>query len=402
MLQSPPFPAAPAVSRASDSAAVLERVQAICRDQVAPYAAEVDRDARFPREAFAALREERLLAAYVPAEHGGLGLGIAEISQICETLGRACGSTGLIFAMHQIQVACIVHHALGAPWFRDYVRELAAEQHLLASATTEMGVGGDLRSSICAAVVQDGRFTLTKQAPVISYGEAADAILATCRSSEASPRSDQALVLARRKDYRLERLSGWDTLGMRGTCSCGFVLHAAGDAAQILPVPYAQIHARTMHPFAHLVWASVWVGIASDAIERARALVRAEARKSPGNAPVSAMRLAEADLLLFAMRASVQQTVVEYQRRLLGADADGASHLAFAVRVNNLKVGCAQQLVEVVGRAMVIGGIAAYKNDSKLSLTRHLRDAWGACVMVNNDRILGLNAAMHIIQPGQG
>src|SRR5258706_2503597 len=269
VLQSPPFPAAPAESRASDFAAVLERVQAICRDQVAPYAAEVDRDARFRREAFAALRAERLLAAYVPVEHGGLGLGVAEISQICETLGRACGSTGLIFAMHQIQVACIVHHALGAPWFRNYARELAAEQHLLASATTEMGVGGDLRSSICAVQVLAGRFTLTKQAPAISYGEAADASLPTARRSPALPPHDQALVLARRNDYRLERLSGWDTLGMRGTCSCGFVLHAAGDAAQILPVPYAPIHARASHPFPHIAWASVWVGIARAALGRA-------------------------------------------------------------------------------------------------------------------------------------
>ena len=46
--------------------------------------------------------------------------------------------------------------------------------------------------------------------------------------------------------------------------------------------------------------------------------------------------------------------------------------------------------------AMVICGIQGYRNDSKLSLGRHLRDATGAGLMVNNDRILGQNATMHI------
>ena len=53
----------------------------------------------------------------------------------------------------------------------------------MASATTEVGVGGDLRSSLCAVEVDGDRFRLTKKAPVISYGEAADDILVTCRKS---------------------------------------------------------------------------------------------------------------------------------------------------------------------------------------------------------------------------
>jgi acyl-CoA dehydrogenase len=53
-------------------------------------------------------------------------------------------------------------------------------------------------------------------------------------------------------------------------------------------------------------------------------------------------------------------------------------------------------LIDVVQRAMLICGIQGYRNDSKLSLGRHLRDATGAALMVNNDRILGQNATMHI------
>ncbi len=379
-----------------DFATLLARVHDLGRESVAPHADAVDRAARFPAEAFEALRAERLLGAYVPAELGGLGLDVAQVAALCEALGHYCASTAMIFAMHQIQVACIVHHALDAPFFRDYARELAARQYLLASATTELGIGGDARSSICAVKVEDGRFTLDKQAPVISYGAQADAILVTCRSSEEAPRSDQVQVLVRREDATLRQLSQWDTLGFRGTCSPGFEVKSAGDARQILPVPYAQIHAQTQHPFAHVVWASLWLGLAADAMHRARAAVRAEARKSPGTVPISATRLAEADLALGTMRATVHGTLEEYRRLLAAGDPDAFGAFPFVIRVNNLKLTASQLVADIVARAMVICGIAGYRNDSKLSLGRHLRDATGAGLMVNNDRILGQNAAMQV------
>jgi len=45
---------------------------------------------------------------------------------------------------------------------------------------------------------------------------------------------------------------------------------------------------------------------------------------------------------------------------------------------------------------LLICGIAGYRNDHPHSLTRQLRDAYGAALMVNNDRILGQNATMQM------
>jgi acyl-CoA dehydrogenase len=378
--------------------ALLETVHAIGRDVIAPAAFEVDRDARFPHEAFAALKANKLLSSYVPAAYGGMGLNITDISQICEALGQYCGSTAMIFAMHQIQVGCVVHHALGAPFFQKYVRDLVEHQYLMASATTELGIGGDVRSSICAVQVTGDRFTLEKQAPVISYGASADTILVTCRkSADASP-SDQVHVLVHKGDYTLTKLSDWDTLGFRGTCSEGFTLKSQGRAEQILPVPYAEIHSRTMHPFAHVVWSSLWLGLATDAVQRARQAVRAEARKNPSVTPISATRLAEVDTVLFSMRGGVHQTLAEYHEFLLKGASESGSNFGFAIAINNLKLTSSQLVVEIVSRAMLICGIQGYRNDSKLTLGRHLRDAYGAALMVNNDRILGQSATMQIVQ----
>jgi acyl-CoA dehydrogenase len=373
--------------------AVVERVHEVGREVIAPVAHLVDRDARFPTEAFEALREMMLLAAYIPLEFGGLGFDMLQVARLCEILGQYCGSTAMIFAMHQIQVACLVHHGTGTAFFRDYLREIASKQYLVASATTELGIGGDVRSSNCAVKVIDDHFILEKQAPVISYGEQADAILVTCRRNEEAPKSDQVMVLVRKEDCVLRQLSQWDTLGFRGTCSPGFELKSIGRAEQIFPVSYAEIHSRTQHPVAHILWASLWLGIAVDALNRARTVVKAEARRNPSQIPISATRLAEADLVLGLLKCSVSSTLEAYRKVLDGAAEPG---LAFSIGVNNLKLTASQQVIEVVMRAMVICGIAGYRNDSKLTLGRHLRDATGTALMVNNDRILGQNATMHV------
>jgi acyl-CoA dehydrogenase len=373
---------------------LLQKTHSIGKEVLAPHTAAVDRDARFPSESIDALRQARLLSACVPREYGGLGLDIVQVSRLCEALGQYCGSTAMIFAMHKIQVACIVHHGQQSAWFRHYLGRLVEEQCLIASATTEVGVGGDLRTSLCAVEVAGDSFHLVKKAPVISYGEAADDILVTCRKSPDSPPGEQVHVLVQRGDFSAEPISGWDTMGFRGTCSSGFTLTAQGKTEQILPEPFADILAQTMHPYSHIVWSALWSGIAADAVNRARAFVRSEARKTPGETPPSALRLAEVDGVLQQMRHNIAAFAREYRELLLRGEPEVFSNFGFAVRTNNLKVSSSQQVVDIVGRALLICGIAGYRNDSKFSLSRHLRDAYGAALMVNNDRILKLNATM--------
>src|SRR5947209_650343 len=337
---------------------LLQQAHALGREVLAPRAAEVDRDARFPREAFDGLKQARFLSAYVPREFGGAGRNVVQVARLCEALGQYCGSSAMIYAMHKIQVACVVHHAQQSAYFRDYLRRLVEEQRLMASATTELGVGGDLRTSLCAVEVAGDAFRLVKKAPVISYGEAADDILVTCRKAPDAAPGDQVHVLVRRGDYTAEPLSGWDTLGFRGTCSSGFTLTARGRAEQVLPTPFADILAQTMHPFSHVVWSSLWTGIAGDAVNRARAFVRAEARKTPGETPLSALRLAEVDGVLQEMRHNVASHTREYHELLTQDRPEALSQFGFAVRTNNLKIASSQRVVDIVGRAMLICGIA--------------------------------------------
>ena len=251
----------------------IAAARAVGSEVAARHADDVDMHARFPKESFAALKEHKLLGILVPASEGGGGAGIADVVSVCHVLGQYCAATAMIYAMHQIQVSCIVRH--GGDWHRGFAKRLAEDQLLLASATSEAGIGGDVRSSICALEEKGSRFSLSKQATVISYGADADGILVTARRTPQSPASDQVIVVLPRSGAAFEALQGWDTLGMRGTCSNGYHLKAEGEMAQVIPVPYADVSAQTMLPTSHLVWSALWLGIATDAVARARSIRKA-------------------------------------------------------------------------------------------------------------------------------
>jgi acyl-CoA dehydrogenase len=355
----------------------------------AAHADAVDHEARFPTEAIDAARSERLLSLLVPVECGGEGASVSDVVDVCYALGRACASSGMVFAMHQIMVAILVRHARGSAWHQRMLRSLSAEQLLLASSTTEGIGGGDLRASACAVRLTGGRMSLEKNATVMSYGAEADAILTTARRSPDGAASDQVLVALLKEDYRLERLSGWDALGMRGTCSAGFVLKASGDPEQVLPTPYPEIHTRSMLPIAHLTWSGVWSGVAAGAVQRARAFLR-NARRSGGQLPPGAAHLTRATASLQTLRALVATALQRYEA--VAERPDELDSLAFQTAMNLLKVSASETALATVMSALQACGLAGYRNDGEFSISRPLRDILSASIMINNDRILA-NAA---------
>src|SRR5690242_20152799 len=105
-------------------ATFAEEISRIADEVAAANVDSVDREARFPSETFDALKEAGALSALVPEHLGGGGLGIADAAVASFELGQRCGASGLVFAMHQIQVACLVRHYDEAEWFEDYLRSL--------------------------------------------------------------------------------------------------------------------------------------------------------------------------------------------------------------------------------------------------------------------------------------
>jgi acyl-CoA dehydrogenase len=376
----------------------VEEICAIADDVAAPAADDVDRNARFPLETVTALRELRALSAFVPVELGGDGLSFEAIARACFELGRRCASSGMVFAMHQMQVACLVRHLEGSSWFEAYLRDLSSEQRLIASVTSEVGTGGDMGRSVASLVEEeDGTCSFEKQSTTLSYGNEADDLLVTLRRSPEAESGDQVLVLARRGQITLEQSTGWDPLGMRGTCSPGFRVRAEVLPEQALSAPFSQIAAESMVPISHVLWSHVWLGIASDAFDRARAFVRSAARKTPIQDLPFGPRLSQLLSQLALLRAEVDSGLRTFVEASDDAGRGYLTQATAALRFNNLKIAASEQAPLICQGALSLCGIAGYLNDSPYSIGRQLRDSLSASLMVANDRIRATNAGLILI-----
>jgi acyl-CoA dehydrogenase len=349
-------------------------------------AEEVDRDARFPQKAIDAARQHKLLGIQIPVAFGGDGASMSDITDMCYTLGRACASTAMIFAMHQTKVACLVRHGTGSDWHETLMRRVASEQMLLASSTTEGQNGGNIRFSTAAVEHAGTEISLVRNATVISYGAQADGIVTIARRANDAAGSDQVLLAITKEDYTLEPSLAWETLGMRGTCSAGFELKFKGSAEQIFPEPYDKIHSQTMTPVAHLCWSSAWAGIAAAAVDRAQLFIRKAARGSGGQMPPGAAHFTAAKMALTKLRAMITSTMDTYTAH--EHDERALVSLDFQSQINLLKVEASELAVATVMSAMRACGLSGYRNDGDFSVGRHLRDVLSAPIMINNDRIL--------------
>lgn len=373
-------------------------VQKIATETAAVHAADVDENARFPIETISDLKAVKALSAPIPKEFGGLGCNLKQLAQLCSTVSAACGSSGMVLAMHYIKLACIVRHSSESDFFKSYLQELAAHQYLLASITSEVGTYGDTRSSICALERKEGRFILNKQATTGSYCAHADAILVTCRKDSEALSSEQILVLVKPADTELTQTTSWDTMGMRGTCSPGFDVEATGDETQVLPDSFAEIAAQTMVPYSHILWSALWWGIANGAMHKAAAFVRAQARKTPGTLPPGATRLAEANVQLQSVKHNWQTLAAEFDEINTLPDAkEKLQDLGWALKMNNLKISTSDQAPQIVHKTLQILGLQGYKNDSKYSLSREYRDALSGSLMISNDRVASKSASLLMI-----
>src|ERR1700759_4127298 len=104
-------PAGPVDERQSEPAAMREMLARFAQDELAPRAYTIDREERFPKEAWERASELGLLGITAPGEFGGSGLGLTELCIAGEELSAACMSSAVTI-LHQADmvVDCIVRN----------------------------------------------------------------------------------------------------------------------------------------------------------------------------------------------------------------------------------------------------------------------------------------------------
>ena len=367
---------------------LIEIAETIGETVVGPAAWEVDRDARFPWESLAALREHRVLSALVPVSQGGMGASITDVGNTIRVLSRYCGATGSVLAMHNEQMFLLLKHG-HTPALHRLVDEIVDKQLLIANANSEVGLGGDVMRSLTALEPDGDGWRFDKQALAASYGSHADLILSTARRAPDAAETDQVAAMLRANEMTLEETTGWDTLGLRGTRSSGLHISGHVTADDLFPVPFAEMASRGGGQMRHVLLTAVWTGLAEGAMHEAHKTVRAAARRNIGTTNQSAMRLAEIMTDVQVARA----TLADAQRQIeVAIETDTLEDIGLITSLRNVKIVTTTTAVRVAGMALQICSINGYRRGKDHPLERILRDAYGGLIMVGNDRYLAENA----------
>jgi acyl-CoA dehydrogenase len=150
-----------------------------------------------------------------------------------------------------------------------------------------------------------------------------------------------------------------------------------------------------MMPVAHLLWSAAWTGIATAAVERARAFVRKAAQRAGGTLPPAAAHLTRANATLRTLRSLVASALLRFEAA--ADDPAALEAIDFQTGMNLHKVNASELAVAAVMSAMQTCGLSGYRNDSEFSIGRHLRDILSSPVMISNDRILANIAAASML-----
>ena len=151
-------------------------------------------------------------------------------------LSQSCAATGSFLGMHTEQMFVLLKYGTTEP-LRRVIQEVVDDQLIIANANSEVGIGGDVMRSNTALTPDGDGWLFDKQALAASYSQHSDLILSTARRAPDAAETDQKLCLLRTRDFTLEPTSGWDTLGLRGTCSSG--MHITGRVTDGRPLPRA-------------------------------------------------------------------------------------------------------------------------------------------------------------------
>ena len=158
-----------------DQLMLRDAVRVLADERIAPRAAEIDRTGEFPEDVRALLASHDILGLPFPERYGGLGAPLLTICLAIEQISRACATSGLILAVHELGSLPLLLAGTDeqhARWFPS----LASGETLIAFALTEAEAGSDAAAIRTAAVRDGDHYIITGSKRFISQGSVADLI----------------------------------------------------------------------------------------------------------------------------------------------------------------------------------------------------------------------------------
>jgi len=201
-----------------------DAVRDFAEREVAPMAAAIDAENRFPAELWPKLGQLGLLGITVDEKYGGSGLGYLEHVIAMEEISRASASLGLSYGAHSNLCVNQIHLNGSDRQKQQYLPKLCSGEHIGALAMSEAGSGSDVMSMRLAAQQDGQHYILNGTKMWITNGPDADVLVVYARTGKHASGSHGLTAFLIEKDYPgYSTAQKLDKLGMRGSNTCELI-----------------------------------------------------------------------------------------------------------------------------------------------------------------------------------
>lgn len=346
-------------------------------EKMRPSAASLDANRTYPDDHLDALAGAGLMGLLVSPEHAGLGSDLTTLALVCEAVGWANGSTGLVYLMHLCGTATI--QALATPeQAQEWLVPAGTGETLATLAFSERASGAHFYMPEIKAEKSNGGYVLNGKKTFVTSGGYADLypVLVNASGGEGLD-----VLVVHGADKGVSFTGAWEGIGMTGNSSiemrlegvelpAGRLVGAEGDGQELV--------FNVVAPTFLIGLAAVNVGIAQAALDDT--IEHVKTRRNAGGVlaelPTVQTEIAE-------MTIAVEQARALVMTAAKAADAGDAAALPLVMQS---KIGATEAAIDVTGRAMEACGGLAYSK--RLDIERYWRDGRAGSVMAPTNEVL--------------
>jgi butyryl-CoA dehydrogenase len=355
------------LSFSNDQLMVRNMAKEFATKELEPKAAEVDEKGEFPHEAIKKMAELGLLSMTIPEKYGGAGFDFLSLAIAIEEISRACGSTGVICAVHNTLAAWpIVNWGTDAQKEK-YLPRMATGELLGAFGLTEPNAGSDPGAMEATAVLKGDKYILNGSKRFITNGGEAGIFIVFAKTDPAAGTKGITGFIIERGSKGFTLGKHENLLGLRGTANCELIFddcevpaeNVLGKVGEGFKVALGTIDVSRIDIGAQAV------GIAQAALEKS--ITYSKERKQFGR-PICEFEMIQAKLAEMATKITAARMLVYY-----AAHQKDSGKTRFNQESAMAKLFAASTVVEVTRDAVQIFGGYGYTKDYPVE--RLYRDA---------------------------